>query len=83
MTCREHLAKRGITILATHPEGCEFICTWNLGPTLLACELEEVDFWDYTSPLSEHTLREPWWPANIDSNDEKIFLVMGNPDQEV
>jgi hypothetical protein len=80
MTCREALEKKGVKVLEVHPEGCEFICT---GTTAIGTALESLDFWDYTSPLSCHTLRPPWWTGGYDPDDENFYLVMGDPDQEV
>jgi len=85
VTCREALEQKGLRILEVHPEGGEFVCTGSDRMTIIgiAEALESLDFWDYTSPLSSFELRRPWWDDKLDAEDERIFLVMGDPGQEV
>ena len=83
MKCREAMEKRGVTILEVHPKGVEFICRSERVPSRTSTVLERLDFWDYTSPLSLFKLRSPWWKGEYDLEDEEIYLVMGDPDQEV
>lgn len=85
MRCSDRLRDLGVRILEVHPEGCEFVCTGDAGldDVRIAEALESLNFWDYANPLSAFDGRSPWWTGKYDVDDERIFLVMGDPHQEV